>query len=112
MTDKDFRTSGFRDQLFAFLNTECGKLAFEVLERKASELPNINGIHHTDAVVARMYAFDAGINKALKSLKSLAEPWVGPTDLEKATTRPEFADSIPPNLREAYEKYLNQNPQA
>lgn len=101
MSPKEFRISQFRDQLYAFLQTDCGKAMLDLLEKKPNSLPSINGIHHTDAVVARMYAFDAGINHAALILKSLAEPWVEQSPLVEATNREQWTDGLPPEIKAA-----------
>jgi len=111
MTEQEFRNSAYRDELHVLLNKDSVKAALALIERKPDMLPQIQGIHHTDAVVARMYAHDSGINHAVTILKRLAEPWVDQTEMAKASERPMWGDHIPAEIRQAFEKYQKETNQ-
>lgn len=112
MTTQGFRNSGYREQWQTFLQTDCGKLILSLMERKPNSLPSIQGIHHTDAVVARMYAFDAGANSQANLLRELAEPWVDQSAAVNASNRPEWEDNLPPEIKEAVKKLRESTQQS
>ncbi len=111
-SDELFRKSTYRDELHAFLLTDCGKEFVRLLEKRPAHLPAINGIHHTDAVVARMYAEVVGANGTVQRIKDLAEPWVDQTEMSKASDRPQWADNVPEPIRLAYEQHLKNQQQS
>ncbi len=108
MTEEIFRKGPFRDQLFAFIQSDCGQAMLRILERKPSSMPSINGIHHTDAVVARLHCADVGANQTVSRIKDLSEPWNDTPPIVEASMRAQWIDHMPAQIREAYEKLQNQ----
>lgn len=112
LNEKDFRSSAHRIALGDFLRTETGEAVLDILRNVPSSIPlGPNGLHQTDAVLARVLAESVGVNRAVSHLIRLAEPMpqeINPLDIDSDPNRPDGFDYLPEPLKQALRDQYKQ----
>jgi len=105
----EFRSSqALREELSQALKNPSLQMALEIIKSSPDEFPpQIPGIHY-DLILSRAHAHSVGTNNAIKRLIDLTKPIQDAGTFADDSTRQEWMDNIPQEMREALEKIQNQ----
>lgn len=111
ISEKEFRSSGKRDELYALLNNptliEALGIVGEGARPRGGIEPRPNA--HLDTLVAQKYHKQAGIQHALDHLRRLALPPDAEAQVEDELESMPFFSSLPHVVQEALRKKLKQH---
>ena len=110
--EREFRSSQeLRESLKQVLGNATLRQALDIIRVAPDEFPPTPVGVHTDTFYSREFAKGVGTNNAVKRLIELTKPIEATEIFQSESTRPEWEDHIPKEMRDALDQIRKTNQQ-